>query len=614
MPVVSGFPFLPPTGTRPRVRSLPSILRVLAAGIAIAAAPAAMAATATADNDLEPASRASAARGHFLEARQLERAGDHAAALEQYRLAFRNDSTSRDLCFLFIERLKDAGEIDSAASLGETCLALAGDTLYTEHSLLGEIALRADDEAGALHHYRAAYRLNPLDADVLYMLAGLLEESGERDSTYLEILETLLPRLGYPARLMDRVLRAYAVADRVGELAPLLRDAWEHTRHPPYGRALAAWYDAEGLPLSVLRVARELAEVDPSPDHDWLLARAYRAGGRPDSALVLYDRLAKEHPENTELLHARAVLLFERGRTREARTAARALLRDDPGAPPLLYLAGSIDIELGRRGGRALLEAAVDAAPLAPAYRARLAYADHADGAPARAATRLEYAPDDTLDVEQALFLEGLAHGRLARELAPRRAWEPPAVFSDSAAAARYHRRAAERFATIVSRNSGHRAALFELGAHLERTGERDSAVKVLRRLVGLDSANAVAMNYLGYMLVEPDTVSPEDLEFSGGLLRRAVELEPENGAYLDSKGWWHYRNGDLDSARLWLERAAESAPSDPEILEHLAVVLRELGDRSAACRARDALLCLDPGRDPMPGCPEDTGERGRRR
>jgi tetratricopeptide (TPR) repeat protein len=76
-------------------------------------------------------------------------------------------------------------------------------------------------------------------------------------------------------------------------------------------------------------------------------------------------------------------------------------------------------------------------------------------------------------------------------------------------------------------------------------------------------------------MLVENLPVTAAELAEAGVLLDRALALEPENGAYLDSKGWWHYRAGALDSARAYLESALESIPSDPAIRDHLEEVLR---------------------------------------
>jgi hypothetical protein len=70
----------------------------------------------------------------------------------------------------------------------------------------------------------------------------------------------------------------------------------------------------------------------------------------------------------------------------------------------------------------------------------------------------------------------------------------------------------------------------------------------------------------------------------------------PENGAYRDSKGWWHYRGGEFDSARVWLRAATEAIPGDPTILGHLVLALHALDRRDEACDAWRRLQRLDPG------------------
>jgi tetratricopeptide (TPR) repeat protein len=291
----------------------------------------------------------------------------------------------------------------------------------------------------------------------------------------------------------------------------------------------------------------------------------------------------------------------------------------------LLFLQGSSALELGRRDARPLLAKALSFVPLAPDYRARLAYADYAIGAGFKSHSKgaglavpstLTYVVADTLKAEQAGMLEGFAHGQLARMLDPREPWERRAVFSDTILARRHRRMAIERFEhatrdvpgssdsnAILPNAPGRRAALFELASHLERLGERPRAREVLRRLIRQDSSQAMALNYLGYLLVENAPVDSAALAEAGDLLDRAVNIEPENGAYLDSKGWWFYRRGDLDSARVLLDRAAHAIPSDPSILLHQVDVFQALGRPADACAAWREIVRRDPRRQAPAEC-----------
>jgi tetratricopeptide (TPR) repeat protein len=512
------------------------------AGMALAA----FAAAAKAGPAL-PAANVATAHAYFIEAREQERLGNDSAALALYGRAFAHDARNRDLCFLYLERLKGRGRPDSAHALGKRCAGLPGKPLLSEYKTLGELALRTGDAKEALRFYREAYRLNDEDGDVLYILAGLYEDAQDWEN-YVEVARGLLARLGYPAPLVERQLRAYGRLDRPEAAVSLLKEAWRATGRAPYGLALAAYYEGRGLHRSLLEIARALATTQPAPEHDWLLARAYAAANRPDSALALSARLLK-NGKDPEILYFHGYLLLDQGRYAQAHAAGRELAKARPDLPANLFLQGSAALELRRADARALLEKAVALAPLAPDYRARLAYADYV--------------------------------------FEPRAPGERRAVLSDSAAARRHRLEAVERFEKFVEAQGeanieapGNRAARFELASHLERLGRKERARDLLRGLIRQDTAHALAMNYLGYMLVENLPVTPAELAEAGVLLDRALALEPENGAYLDSKGWWHYRAGALDSARAYLENALESIPSDPAIRDHLEEVLRARKNR----------------------------------
>ena len=81
-------------------------------------------------------------------------------------------------------------------------------------------------------------------------------------------------------------------------------------------------------------------------------------------------------------------------------------------------------------------------------------------------------------------------------------------------------------------------------------------------------------MNYLGYMLADRDTRLEEAL----GYIRRAVALDPQNGAYLDSLGWAYYKMGNYDLAEENLRRASERINNDPTVHDHLGELYMKTG------------------------------------
>jgi len=54
-------------------------------------------------------------------------------------------------------------------------------------------------------------------------------------------------------------------------------------------------------------------------------------------------------------------------------------------------------------------------------------------------------------------------------------------------------------------------------------------------------------------------------------LIKRALDLDPENGYFIDSLGWAYYQQGRYADALEELQRAVSLAKEDPVILDHLA-------------------------------------------
>jgi Flp pilus assembly protein TadD len=61
-------------------------------------------------------------------------------------------------------------------------------------------------------------------------------------------------------------------------------------------------------------------------------------------------------------------------------------------------------------------------------------------------------------------------------------------------------------------------------------------------------------------------------------LILRALEIRPEDGYFLDSLAWVHFRGGDYKRAEEELLRALKLVPDDPVVLEHLGDVLQAQG------------------------------------
>jgi tetratricopeptide (TPR) repeat protein len=101
------------------------------------------------------------------------------------------------------------------------------------------------------------------------------------------------------------------------------------------------------------------------------------------------------------------------------------------------------------------------------------------------------------------------------------------------------------------------------------------------------DPDHADALNALGYTLADRN----ERLDEAFAYISRALKLQPDSAAILDSMGWVLYRQGDLAEAIEYLQRALALAQDD-EIAAHLGEVLWVSGRQSDARAVwREALV-----------------------
>ena len=112
-------------------------------------------------------------------------------------------------------------------------------------------------------------------------------------------------------------------------------------------------------------------------------------------------------------------------------------------------------------------------------------------------------------------------------------------------------------------------------------------AETALRQVLVLEPTNPNALNYLGYLLA----MRGDKLDEAVQLVRKALEAEPDNGAYLDSLGWAHFKRGDLAEAEKYLGAAAERMPENSEVQDHLGDVFARRGRVDEAIAAWNKAL-----------------------
>jgi tetratricopeptide (TPR) repeat protein len=112
-------------------------------------------------------------------------------------------------------------------------------------------------------------------------------------------------------------------------------------------------------------------------------------------------------------------------------------------------------------------------------------------------------------------------------------------------------------------------SVLFLRGAMFERMKKYDDAEREFRKVLGVNPNSPSTLNYLGYMLADRNVRLNEALE----MIRKAVDLEPTNSAFLDSLGWAYFRLNRLDEAEENLRKSLEYGSHDAAVYDHLGDV-----------------------------------------
>lgn len=190
---------------------------------------------------------------------------------------------------------------------------------------------------------------------------------------------------------------------------------------------------------------------------------------------------------------------------------------------------------------------------------------------------------EDTDDPEAALELaRSRADSRDATPADWQRYGERYAVLQRFNEAAEAYGRAVE----LAGKDAPWTALLLYGGALLDAERWEESR-PVLERVVELAPDQAVALNYLGYALLE----RREDLDHAEALITRASQLNPTSPSIADSLGWVYFVQGALDRAIPMLERASVGEATEPTINEHLGDAYWTVGRRRDARYAWQAAL-----------------------
>jgi len=458
-----------------------------------------------------------------------------------FRRLLRNGRPAPEVCADLARVLASIGRYRAAADLYRRTIARSP---ATEEAWLGlaDLELRQGRRHAALALCRQALALSQESMAPAHRLARLIEGPADLTPLLAEEPPANLYRLGVALSEAGKYAEARLAFARIVGLQPQTAQEWlDLARYHVQTEAYAA---AESL------LVQAVAEMPDSTDLYLFLGAVRERQERYEAAAEAYQRGLDHHTDRAQLYLHWGLCLEQQERPAEARAVYERALAELPQQAGL-HLRRGVTLAREQRWEEALAS----------------------------------YAAAASLDTgsAEALLFSGLALQRLGR-------WEEAIAAHRSA----------------VELDPSPTRALFHLAAAQEQAGRAlgDSsyfgqAVASFEQLLAVDPDDAYALNYLGYMFAEAGIRLDEAVV----LLERALAIEPQNGAFLDSMAWARFRRGELQQAAASIEQALARLDEDsaePEeravILQHAGDIARALGHCGAARTHFEAALRLSPG------------------
>ena len=150
-----------------------------------------------------------------------------------------------------------------------------------------------------------------------------------------------------------------------------------------------------------------------------------------------------------------------------------------------------------------------------------------------------------------------------------------------------------ELLETVIQKQPENVELLYFRAMTGQSLGRLDVLEQDLLRVIEIDPGNADAMNALGYTLADQTDRHDEALV----LIERALEIKPNEAAFIDSLGWVQYRLENYKDAVTNLRKALLLFDND-EVAAHLGEVLWVSGEQQEARNVWQKALDARPDSD----------------
>ena len=275
-------------------------------------------------------------------------------------------------------------------------------------SAYAKLLVEAKDYGAALAEYRALRRKSPADVEIL-LTTGLVAMQAEDWSEAREAWSALIATGEHSDEARFFLAQTEELAERPEAALELYRQVMDGPFRIDAGTRLAVLAAKAGRVAEGRERLAQLRLVAPDRGVDLYLAEAelLRKHGNPEEVRQLYDAALKAHPDNGELLYARALLAAEQGRIADAEAGFKRVLAKEPDHADALNALGYTLADLTDRHKEALgyVTRALKLKPDNPAFLDSMGWVQHRMGNHAVALDYLRRAYATLKDGEVAAHL-----------------------------------------------------------------------------------------------------------------------------------------------------------------------------------------------------------------
>jgi tetratricopeptide (TPR) repeat protein len=474
--------------------------------------------------------------------------------------------------------------------------------LVDDHLLLGRLYRLNNDLQKAESEFKTAVKLEPDSEEAVTTLAYLYNEEGD-SARAIQALNSI-PDAERSAKLYSALGYTYEQQKEYKSAIAAYRHAIELDRDNLDAiRGLAQNLMNDGQTDAALDQYKIIADANPDDAQTYVhMAEIYRKDGRFDQALDSLKKAESMVQDSIEIPYQIAAVYQAQGRYEDAAQALKALL-DKTEKPDTNYSQsernnravfserlGSVYRDMGNNQlaldtFRKMLALGDENAvrgyqQIIDTYRESKQWAQ----ATAAAKEAVEKLPNDRgLKMVLASQLADAGQAEVGLEQVKSLLTGKPEDREVYIALAQMYSRlkrwndaeeAISKADQLSTKPDDKQYTNFVKGSIYERQKKYDQAETQFKQILSADPQNAMTLNYFGYMLADRGVRLDEAL----GYIKKAVELEPANGAYLDSLGWAYFKLGKYDLAEENLNKAIQHTPNDPTVQDHLGDVYQKTG------------------------------------